>query len=71
MLYSLNQKNALQTWIYDKYSKKYIYSLSDNKEIAAISIDQHRRISSIKRFALAYSPFIIDIVGNIAAYIYR
>jgi len=60
-----------QTWIYDKYSKKYIYSISVNKEIMTLSIDHNKQFSAIKRFALSYPPFAIDIVGNIAAYIYR
>ena len=72
MLYSSSCKYCpRQHWIYDKFSKKHIYSISNSNKLVALSINENKQLNSLKEYPLSYEPFNIDIVGNIAAYTHR
>ena len=72
MLYSSSCKYCpRQHWIYDKFLKKHIYSISNSNKLVALSINENKQLNSLKEYPLSYEPFNIDIVGNIAAYTHR
>lgn len=55
--------------IYNKYMKKYIYSLSGYHHISILNIDEKGNLIGAKKVFLSKPPLELDVHGNILGYI--